>query len=296
MERYVGIDLHKSYSVACFLDKEGRTLGRKTFDTTREEIEKFAKKYLDKECRVTFESTTNSWEIVDILEPHVKSIFVSNAHKTRTIAESKVKTDEVDARILAELLRVNYLPEVWVPDEKTRLLRRLMSRRRRLVQQRTSAKNRISSVLHQLLVRAPAGNLYSKQGREWLAEVELPDWGRASVESDLRIIAVFDEEIRLIEDDIAKHGYAEDKVTLLMTLPGVDVNTATTLYAALGDISRFKNADKAASYIGLAPKVRQSAYKCYHGHITKRGNSNARWMLIQAAQHVRRSRANRQFL
>jgi hypothetical protein len=66
----------------------------------------------------------------------------------------------------------------------------------------------------------------------------------------------------------------------------VDYPVALTILAALGDISRFRDGDHAASYLGLAPSTHQSGDHCYHGPITKRGNSKARWMLIQAAQHV----------
>lgn len=71
-----------------------------------------------------------------------------------------------------------------------------------------------------------------------------------------------------------------------MTLPGVDATTALALLAAWGDVTRFPDADHAASALGLAPSTHQSAEHCYHGPITKRGNSHARWLLVQAAQHL----------
>ena len=76
------------------------------------------------------------------------------------------------------------------------------------------------------------------------------------------------------------------RAQLLMTLPGVDYDTALTVLAALGDVSRFKDPDHAAAYLGLSPSTRQSGAHCYHGPITKRGNSKARWMLIQATQRM----------
>jgi hypothetical protein len=85
---------------------------------------------------------------------------------------------------------------------------------------------------------------------------------------------------------LAQRGHAREDVKLLMTLPGVDVGTALALLAAWGDYRRFPDADHAASYFGLAPCTKQSAEHCYHGPITKRGNSHARWMLIEAAQHL----------
>ena len=101
------------------------------------------------------------------------------------------------------------------------------------------------------------------------------------------ILQMIEEELELLDLKLAKLGYADEKTKLLMTLPGVDYNTALSVLAAIGDISRFKEADKLAGYLGLVPSVKQSANKCYYGRITKQGNTNARWMMIQAAQHVR---------
>ena len=74
-----------------------------------------------------------------------------------------------------------------------------------------------------------------------------------------------------------------------MTLPGVDVAVTETLLAALGDIDRFPDGNRAAAYLGLVPSTYQSGEHCYHGHITKQGRSHARWLLVQAAQHLDRN-------
>ena len=89
-----------------------------------------------------------------------------------------------------------------------------------------------------------------------------------------------------LDGELARRGHASEAVKLLMTLPGVDVATAEAILAAWGDVSRFPDGDHAASYLGLVPSTKQSAAHCYHGPITKRGNSHARWMLIEAAQHL----------
>jgi len=284
---YVGIDVHKSFCVASFINLEGEEVNSLRFDTTKESILAFAAEKLNNECLVTFESTTNAWGILEILEPYVHGIVVSNPRKTKAIAEAKIKTDKVDARVLGELLRVNYLPTVWTPDKETRNLRQRMGRRRSLVEQRTAVKNRLHSILHQEIIKVPFDSLFNKKGREWLKTVELIEWARDAVDSDLRILATIENEIELLDSVLVKLGYSNDKIKLLMTLPGVDYNTALSVLAALGDINRFSEADKVAGYLGLVPSTKQSANKCYYGRITKQGNTNARWMLIQAAQHVR---------
>ena len=94
------------------------------------------------------------------------------------------------------------------------------------------------------------------------------------------------QEIDRLEQRLAQEAYACEQVRLLMTLPGVDQQVALSLLAALGDISRFRSPREVASYLGLVPSTRQSGSKCYHGPITKCGNVQARWMLIQACQHL----------
>ena len=92
------------------------------------------------------EATTNSDAIATMLRPLVARVVVSNPRKTRAIAEAKVKTDKVDARILAQLLAADFLPETWVADDRTRMLRRLVMRRTHLVKQRTRSKNQVHAV------------------------------------------------------------------------------------------------------------------------------------------------------
>jgi transposase len=234
---------------------------------------------------VALEATTNCWAVADVLRPFVARVVVSNPMATKAIAQAKVKTDKVDAHVLAQLLRCDFLPEVWQPDEATRRLRELTGRRSALVSQRTMMRNRIHSVLAMRLIDAPL-RLFNAAGLEWLRTVELDEQARLLVDSDLRQLEFLGKEIDVLDAELAKRGHASAEVKLLMTLPGADVATAEAMLAAWGDVKRFPDGDHAASYLGLVPSTKQSANQCYHGPITKRGNSQARWMLIEAAQHL----------
>src|SRR5437773_6375894 len=103
------------------------------------------------------EATTNTWAVAGVLRPLVKEIVIGNPLKVRAIAEAKIKTDKVDSRVLAELLRCDYLPKVWQPDPETQRLRRLTHRRAALVSDRTRVKNRLHSILHHTLAPLPEG-------------------------------------------------------------------------------------------------------------------------------------------
>jgi transposase len=159
---------------------------------------------------------------------------MSNPMKTKAIAEAKVKTDKVDAEVLAQLLRCDYLPSVWVPDVSTRLLRQLTGRRERLTSEMTRTKNRIQSVLAEMLVVVPVATLFSRPGKDWLAKCELPIIQRALIESDLHVIESVEEEIDALEELLKKEALKAPQVRLLMTIPGVDYCTALPLLATLG--------------------------------------------------------------
>ncbi len=287
MKRFIGLDVHKSVVEACVIDEQGTKLFRRRIDCTREALLQFANE-LTKEDSVALEVTTNAWAVADLLQPLVDRLVVSNPMKTKAIAEAKVKTDKVDAEVLAQLLRCDYLPSVWVPDQQTRSLRQLTSRRERLVSERTRLKNRIQSVLASRLVVVPVKTLFSKEGLKWLSHCELPADQRALVDSDLRLIKGFDQEISELESSLRQQAWNQSRVRLLMTIPGVDYCVALALVAGLGDLSRFADGDHAASYLGLTPSVKQSANTCHYGPISKRGSSHVRWMLTQAAQNMGR--------
>jgi len=288
MRRWIGLDLHKRFVHACGLDEAGQVVLRLEVRCTRQALLAFARRDLRPEDEVAVEATTNTWAVVDLLRPFVARVVVSNPLQTRAIASAKVKTDKIDARVLADLLRCRYLPEVWQPEAQTRLWRRLTHRRSSLVADRTGMKNRLHAVLAERLIEVPGSRLFSSKGLAWLAGLELDAEGRSRIDSDLRLLAAVEAEITALDQQLAELAYPCEDTRLLMTLPGFDVTVAMGLLAAWGEPARFKDGAHAASYLGIVPSTRQSAERCYHGPITKRGRSHARWLVIQAAQHLDR--------
>lgn len=286
MARFWGLDVHRHVVEACAIDGAGNVVARERFTCSRAELLRFAKARLAIDDELALEATVNTWGVVGVLQPFVGRIAVGNPLKTRVIAEAKVKTDKVDAFVLAQLLRTNFLPGVWIPDAVTQQLRRLTHRRAGLAFDRAGLSNRIHSRLSRLLLDVPASRLMSVRGREWLENVEIPTEDRTAIDADLRLIDAYERELDALDRELASLGYPMEQVKLLMTLPGVDMNSAMTLLGAWGDITRFKSADHAAAYLGLTPSVHQSADHCYRGRITKQGCRHARWIMVQAAQHL----------
>jgi transposase len=205
------------------------------------------------------------------LEPHVARVVVAARKELRAISEAKVKTDRRDARTLARLLAAGLLDGCWLPDEKTRSLRRRLSRRAQLVRQRTRCKNEVHAVLmRNLKGRPPMSDLFGKSGRVWLGELELPGDERQTVDGCLRQIDFLDAEIALVDGKVAQFVLGSADAQRLMTIPGIDITTAAALIAAIGDIARFASLRQLVAYLGLDPKVRQcGAEPARHGRISK---------------------------
>lgn len=281
--RCVALDVHQTFcEVAIWEAGEVRLAGQ--VKSQRAALELFAQS-LDPTDRVAMESTGPAMEIARILEPHVAQVIVANAQELRAISHARVKSDRYDARTLAQLLHAGMLESVWVPDATTQALRRRVARRAALVRQRTRAKNEIHATLARcLLGRAPVTDLFGKGGRAWLARQELPAEESETVSGCLRQIAFLDEEVAAIDAKLGEWVMASPEAKRLMTIPGVGVAAAAALMAAIGDISRFSSSRKLVAYLGLDAKVRQSGEEAArHGRISKRGNAQARAVLVEAA-------------
>jgi transposase len=283
MRRCIGLDVHREFAqVAIWEQGVVHQAGR--VETTPEALRLFAESLAPSD-EVALEATCNTFAIATLLDRYVARVVVSNPQKTRAIAEAKVKTDKVDAQVLAQLLAADYLPSVWIPDEQTHALRRQVLRRGHVVRQRTRLKNQVQGILHRnLLPRCPAADAFGTKGRSWIAAQDLPEDERRAVQALLRQLDFHGEELRLIDADLSRVALAHPGVRRLMTIPGVDATIALSIVAAVGDFGRFSSPERLVSYLGLNPRVRQSGGQpASHGRITKQGRAHARGMLVEAA-------------
>ena len=280
--RAIGLDVHLEFcEVAIAEGAELRSAGR--IATRPEEIELFARS-LGARDRVALEVTGNAWEIKRLIEPHVAEVIVVSPGDT-AIRSARAKTDRLDARALARLLAAGELEAVWVPDRATQVMRRRLQRRGQLVSARSRAKNQIHASLMRCLVgRAPFSDLFGAKGRRWLAELELAEEERESVDSALRQVEFLDSEIEAVERLISAAALESAEVRRLMTVPGVNVICAATFMAAVGEIHRFPSTRKLVAYLGLDPKVRQSGSgPAAHGRVSKQGSVAGRHALVEAS-------------
>src|SRR3954453_10838906 len=283
MRRVIGMDIHRTFAEVVFWE-DGRLRPAGRVDMTRSGLEGFGRT-LAKTDEVVVEATGNAMAVVRVLGPYVARVIVANPLHVKAIAHAQVKTDKIDAGVLASLRAAGFLPEVWVPDAATERRRRLVARRNQVGRPRTRVKNETRAILQPHLVPpCPHADLFGRLCRIWLGQQMLPDDERGAIERHLRELDRLGEDLGVLDKDIAQVAIGDPAVKRLLTITGVNLAVAGRLLAAIGDVRRFDNSEKFVSYVGLNPRVRQSGLGlAQHGRISKHGRAHARGMLVEAA-------------
>ena len=211
MLRFIGLDVHKDFCVVAISDGgKARLAGR--VKTRRDELELFAQS-LAADDKVVLEATGNAFAIARVLRPHVAEVVVANPRRVRAISHAKVKSDEFDARTLAELLAADLLDRVWIPDEQTRVLRRLSKRRLAIVVAVGRRKAHVFATLQRNLHVEPKGtDLFGKRGRAWIASLDLPADEHQAIAGDLRQLDFLTAELKDVDREIAQISLARDDI------------------------------------------------------------------------------------
>lgn len=177
--------------------------------------------------------------------------MVSHPKKTKLIAEAKIKSDRVDSKAIAQLLRMDWLPLSCVPDDATGALREKVRRRAFLVRERVRLRVKIKSFLTYQGLKWPTDHgLWTKGGLVWLHGLNLDP-----IESYLRLIDTFGEEIRILSRELEGLARNDEDVKLLMSIPGIGYYSALLVMSEIGDIGRFPFGEKLCNYAGLVPST-----------------------------------------
>ena len=276
---YIGIDVHKVFLQIAAMDEEGRLILNERVPTDHSSVKKFFARFTTDKIRCVMESSSVWYGLYMYMTEKLGiDVVLSNPYQTKAIAASKKKTDKIDAVILADLLRGDFIAVCYVPDQDIVDSRQLVRHRYTMVKQRTRYKNLIHGILLQKGVKLQ-GRTFTKLYTSQLKR--LKDY---RIDTYLKNLDVCNENIRAA--DIKIHAKIKESryAQLLLTIPGVGEYTALTLAAEIGDITRFSRPEKLCSYAGIVPSVRNSADKVIHGRITKRGSNMMRWVLAEAVR------------
>ncbi len=276
---FVGLDVHRNYIQAAVMDEQGRILREEKIQNSLQNIQKFFTNI--KDAKVVMESS-NTWYHLYKLLSKKYHVILSNPVKTKAIASAKIKTDKIDARILADLLRGGYIAECYVPDDATMQLRELVRYRADLVKARTRAKNRIHSILLMNGIRIQAEPFT----RDFVKK--LMELGNYRINGYMNVLESLNKEIKSASECIRQIANDDENCRLLMSMPGIGYYSALLILSEVGDINRFPDSQHLCSYAGLIPSTHSSGGVTYHGAITKRGSKYLRWIMIECTHvHIR---------
>lgn len=285
---YVGLDLHKRYVTGCALDSAGQVVAtERRLPTTLEALLGWLQE-LGGPATVAVEATLHWAWVHDQLTAAGYAVVVAHPQEVKLICHARCKTDPIDARKLADLVRTNLLPAIWVPDAETRARRQLLRGRAFLVRLRTRLKNRIHGYLAEQNERVGVTDLYGQAGRAWLATVALPREVREQVELLLELVDHLSDRLPRLDRRIRERVALSPEAKRLITIPGVGPYSALLILAELGPIARFASAHAVASYAGLVPSTRSSGGKTAHGTVGAAGSHWLKWILIEAVQTLKR--------
>lgn len=276
---FVGLDVHKKFTQVAIVDDDGTIEKEERIENGPTQIEEFSNGLVNAE--IVLESSSTWYWLYEILSRKHK-VVLSNPAKTKAIASAKLKTDKVDALMLANLLRGGYIAQCYVPSRRIMSLRELVRYRANLVRMRGNVKNRVHAYLLMNNIKIE-GSPFTKGFL-----VELRKVKDIRVEGYVRIIEQLNAEIHEASKIICQEATNDENARLLMTIPGVSYYSALLLIGEIGEIDRFADSAHLVSYAGLASSTRSSGGSTFHGRITKTGSPYLRWCLNQCVRaHMR---------
>ena len=284
---YVGVDVHKKYSVLCALDERGHKLreGRVEGNASSGFAQFFAG--LEGPSKAVVEACWNWGLIHDELEEleQVEEVVLAHPYKTRLIADAQIKTDRLDAHALGTLLRGKLVARAHVPRRERRARKNLLRQRLYWARLRTMLRNRIHALLdRQRELELPqCSDIFGVRGLGFLRRLELPEPDATLLREQLALHDLIAQQMKAQEKRIAAEFGNEAMHQHLLSVPGIGPTLAAVIACEVDAIERFVSAEKLCAYAGVVPTTHASGGKTRHGRLLPFCNKWLRWALVEAS-------------
>lgn len=288
---YVGIDYHDQSVQVCVMDADGKTLVNRSLANSTAAVVELVRNCNGVVRGVAIEACCGAADFAtQLIEATEWTVRLAHAGTVSHLKKTQEKTDLSDAVTLADLLRVGYLPEVWLADEETRQLRRLVRYRQSVVDRRKGAKLRILSLLREERIDDTSGcPTWTKGWMEWVKTV--PMLGAASrwvMDQELKVKQDAEDELKEVESKMTSLTKDDELVAKLQKQLGVGLITALTLRAVIGRFDRFRSGKQLSRYCGVTPRNVSSGKRQADAGLVQTGNDILRSQLIQLAKRLPR--------
>jgi len=277
------MDLHKNTSSFSVKDKNGKIIDACKIPTEPFAIKDYLRKF-SQPLSLVLEPVSQWYFYADLIQNLGIDVHLANPLKIKAIASTRIKTDKIDANVLCDLLRTNFLPEAYFSPMEVRSWKEMVRFRASLINIRTQVKNKVFAIISKNGLSFYATRLFGKAGRRWLKSLRLPNQFQISLDRYIELVEYLDQLVEEADKEI-KSAISDNKQAMLLTsIPAVSYVSALTIVAEIGDIKRFPSSKKLMSYAGLVPSTYASGETVRHGRITKRGSRWLRWTMIEIAQ------------
>ena len=280
---YVGADLHKESTWFYVMDETGKKLSSTSIPNSNDLLKEYLEQ-IPRPFTVAVEATFNWYFFVDLAEQYAEQVFLANSYETKAFAKRHKKTDKIDARLIADLLRKGFLPTVTIPGKEVRMIKEALRYRMNMARDRSRLISRLKCLLSKLGLNASGDFTTYKQ----LHQVDMnpvPPIYKEVIAGYVARIEVFHREIyeydKYLNDIVSKD---EDMVNL-MSVPGIGHFGAALIKTEIIDVNRFSSFSRLCAYAGLAPRTHQSADKTIHGHLMSNRRKLLQWILIECSYH-----------
>jgi len=285
---FVGLDYHDRVIQVCAMNRKGEVLGNSRVANDWQAV---VAAVAGRRCRVeaAIESCCGAANLTEeLIHKAGWSVHLAHPGYVARMKQSPDKTDFGDARMLADLVRVGYVPKVWLAPEAIRELRRLIRYRQQLVDQRRDLKLRIGAMLREQRVGQPPANPWTKRWLAWVVSAAaLSAEGRWIVEQYVDQLRALSRSIDAIESRLTERTANDPVVQKLRTFRGIGLITAVMLRAEIGDFRRFHTGKQLSRFCGLTPRNASSGNRMADAGLIKAGNPCLRAALVQAAHSLR---------
>jgi transposase len=286
---YAGLDYSDAFVQVCLLDEQGQQIANCDCANHARAIQAFAERY-GTVVEAAIESCTGAANLAEeLISTASWSVSLAHPGYVARIKQSPDKTDYQDARLLADLVRVGYLPRVWLAPENIRELRRLVRYRQDLARQRRNAKLQVRALLRDQRCAAPAAAAWTRAWMQWLLHhAKISEQSRFVVGKQVQRLAQLAQEIKEVEERLAALTASDGEVARLLKQPGIGPVTAWTLRAEIGRFDRFRTGKQLARFCGLSPRNASSGQRQADAGLVKAANPSLRSLLIEAAHRLGR--------
>ena len=276
MGRFVGVDLHKNMFVVSYYDDGSHRIGGYRLN----EMSRFIGELRGDDV-VGVESTNNTRYFVNCIREHVGEVKVINPSQFKVISKSVKKTDKNDARVIAEFLSKDMVPEVRMKDKKSAQISSLAHTRDKLVKLRTALKNKIHNILSSHGILLKKESLSSDKALNRILDQPVDSIARVELEVIVTQIRSLNEGIKKLDKELEDKGKELPGHKNITSIKGIGDKSGSILLSVIGDINDFENEKKLAAYFGIVPRVSNSNETERQGRITKHGSKLGRTTLVQ---------------